>query len=241
MKSNNKIYKLTKEAAPLSYVLPSRHTQKGPLLYFDGKTNRALRYARNQKSPFEDEQDGNAILEAIIFEDGFLQVPQTNPVLQEFLRLHPGNGDVFVEVDYEKDAEEEVEQLNIAVDALVAARTLDTEQLENVARVVLGRDITRMTTSEIKRDVLVAARRDPEYFMSILDDPMLNLQAKVARFFEEKLLGLRNNGKDVYYNLPGNKKKMLTVPNGEDKNFIVASFLQSDEGIEALKLLENNL
>jgi len=222
-------------------MLPSRHTHRRPLLHFDGKTNRALRYARNQKSPFEDEQDGNAILEAIIFEDGFLQVPQTNPVLQEFLRLHPGNGDVFVEVDYEKDAEEEVEQLNFAVDALVAARTLDIEQLENVARVVLGKDITRMTTAEIKRDVLVAARRDPEYFMSILDDPMLNLQAKVARFFEEKLLGLRNNGKDVYYNLPGNKKKMLTVPNGEDKNFIVASFLKSDEGIEALKLLENNL
>ena len=222
-------------------MLPSRHTHRRPLLHFDGKTNRALRYARNQKSPFEDEQDGNAILEAIIFEDGFLQVPQTNPVLQEFLKLHPGNGDIFVEVDYAKDAEEEVEQLNFAVDALVAARTLDTEQLENVARVVLGRDITRMTTSEIKRDVLVAARRDPEYFMSILDDPMLNLQAKVARFFEERLLGLRNNNKDVYYNLPGNKKKMLTVPNGEDKNFIVASFLQSDEGIEALKLLENNL
>jgi len=222
-------------------MLPSRHTHRRPLLHFDGKTNRALRYARNQKSPFEDEQDGNAILEAIIFEDGFLQVPQTNPVLQEFLRLHPGNGDVFVEVDYEKDAEEEVEQLNFAVDALVAARTLDIEQLENVARVVLGKDITRMTTAEIKSDVLVAARRDPEYFMSILDDPMLNLQAKVARFFEEKLLGLRNNGKDVYYNLPGNKKKMLTVPNGEDKNFIVASFLKSDEGIEALKLLENNL
>ena len=222
-------------------MLPSRHTHRRPLLHFDGKTNRALRYARNQKSPFEDEQDGNAILEAIIFEDGFLQVPQTNPVLQEFLKLHPGNGDIFVEVDYAKDAEEEVEQLNIAVDALVAARTLDTEQLENVARVVLGRDITRMTTSEIKRDVLVAARRDPEYFMSILDDPMLNLQAKVARFFEERLLGLRNNNKDVYYNLPGNKKKMLTVPNGEDKNFIIASFLQSDEGIEALKLLENNL
>lgn len=222
-------------------MLPSRHTHRRPLLHFDGKTNRALRYARNQKSPFEDEQDGNAILEAIIFEDGFLQVPQTNPVLQEFLKLHPGNGDIFVEVDYAKDAEEEVEQLNFAVDALVAARTLDTEQLENVARVVLGRDITRMTTSEIKRDVLVAARRDPEYFMSILDDPMLNLQAKVARFFEERLLGLRNNNKDVYYNLPGNKKKMLTVPNGEDKNFIIASFLQSDEGIEALKLLENNL
>ncbi|NCX26843.1 MAG: GNAT family N-acetyltransferase, partial [Burkholderiaceae bacterium] len=40
------------------------------LYHFDGKTNRALRYARNQKSPFEDEQDGNFILEPIVFENG---------------------------------------------------------------------------------------------------------------------------------------------------------------------------
>jgi len=35
--------------------------------------NRPLRYARNQKSPFEDEQDGNVILEPIVFEDGMLE------------------------------------------------------------------------------------------------------------------------------------------------------------------------
>ena len=47
-------------------------------MYFDERQelNRALRYARNQKSPFEDEQDGNAIVEPIVFEDGFLSVPK---------------------------------------------------------------------------------------------------------------------------------------------------------------------
>ena len=65
----DKIYKLTRESAPLSLILASRHTQRFPLLWFDETTgtNKALRYARNQNSPFQDEQDDNAILEPIIF------------------------------------------------------------------------------------------------------------------------------------------------------------------------------
>ena len=68
-----KIYKLTKENAPLSLILASRHTQRFPLLWFDEKSgvNRPLRYARNQNSPFQDEQDDTAILEPIVFENGF--------------------------------------------------------------------------------------------------------------------------------------------------------------------------
>jgi hypothetical protein len=31
---------------------------------------------------------------------------------------------------------------------------------------------------------------------------------------------------------------MLTVPYGESRDYIVASYLQSDEGLETLKLLE---
>ena len=52
-------------------MLPSRNTKRYPLLWFDEDkgVNRPLRYAINQKTPFEDEQDGNAIVEPIIFED----------------------------------------------------------------------------------------------------------------------------------------------------------------------------
>ncbi len=54
-------------------MLASRNSRRFPLLWFDEEKGeqRALRYARNQQSPFEDEQDGNAILEPIVFEDGF--------------------------------------------------------------------------------------------------------------------------------------------------------------------------
>jgi len=239
----DKSYKLKKDVAPLSYMLPSRNSRRVPLLHFDTESgvNKPLRYAVNQKTPFEDDQDGNAILEPIIFEDGFLFVPKNNPVLQEFLHYHPQNGTVFVEVDNEKDASKEVEILNIEVDALIEARKLNIEQVETLSRVLFGHDISKFTTSELKRDILIFAKRDPHSFMNAINDPMLKLQGKVALFFDQNILSFRNNRKDVFYNTSSNKKKMLTVPYGEDPIYIVSSFLKSDDGIEALKMLESKL
>tara|TARA_R110000772_G_scaffold21686_3_gene59366 strand:+ start:639 stop:1376 length:738 start_codon:yes stop_codon:yes gene_type:complete len=234
----DKSFVLNRPTPPLSFMLSSRHTRRNPLLYFDGTSNKPLRYARNQKSPFEDEQDGTAIVEPIIFDDGFLHVPKENPVLQEFLSYHPGFGDVFKEVNKEKDAKVEVESLNAEVDALIAARGLTLEMLENISRVLLGSSVDKMTTSELKRDVLVFAKQNPFEFLDLLNDPMLELESKVAKFFEDGILGMRNNNKDVYFNLAKNKTKMLTVPFGESANYIVASYLQSDDGIETLKILE---
>lgn len=235
----DKLYKLRRDVAPLSYILPSRNSHRHPLMYFDEEKgyNRALRYSPNQKTPFEDEQDKNVILEPIIFEDGFLKVTKTNPVLQWFLEIHPDNGKKFEVVDNEKDAETELEVMNYEVDALIAAKQLGLNELERIGRVILGRDVTKMSTAELKRDVLVYARRNPKEFLNTLNDPMTDLTSTVALLFDKSLLSWRS-GKDVHFNLPNNKKRMLTVPYGEDRNYIVASYLQSDEGLETLKLLE---
>lgn len=239
----DKLYKLKGDAAPLSYTIPSRNTRRYPLLWFDevNNVNKPLRYAVNQKTPFEDEQDGNAIVEPIIFENGFLRVPKNNPVLQQFLHYHPLNGRTFMEVDYEKDAVKEVENLSAEVDALVQARQLSIEQLETVSRVLFGKDPSRSTTAELKRDVLVYAKKDPKGFINMLSDPMLRLQSDVHVFFENKILTFRNGQKEVWFNTTSNKKKMLTVPYGQDPYFTVAQFLKTDEGIDALKMLENSL
>ena len=238
----NKNYKLTRDKAPLSYTIPSRNTKRSALLYFDEETgqNRSMRYAKNQKSIFEEEQDGNVILEPIIFEDGFLQVPKQNQILQEFLAYHPGNGNIFVEVDKEKDAALDVDNMDLTLEAMMAAKELDIEMLETIARVVIGARVEKMTSAELKRDVRMFAQRYPQDFLESINDPLLSLQNKCAKFFAESLLILKNN-KDVYYNLKGNKKKLLTVPYGEDPLFILASFLQSDEGIEVLRILEDKL
>ena len=240
--STDKVYKL-KIGNPLSYTLASRNHPRFPLMYFDEtkNQNRPLRYAVNQKSPFEDEQDGNAIMEPIIFEDGFLSVPRTNPVLQEFLHYHPLNGVVFTEIDDEKEAKDEVEDLNVEIDALIEARRLTLDQLETLTRVMFGKDPSTISTAELKRDILVFAKNDPKAFLTTLNDPELQYQAKVRLFFEQKLLTLRNNDREVWFNTPTNRKKMVSIPFGEDYYEVAGHFLSSDEGLDALKMLEANL
>ena len=240
--SVDKVYRLT-IGSPLSYSLAARNHPRFQLMWYDEKKNenRALRYAINQKSPFEDEQDGNAIIEPIMFEDGFLSVPRTNPALQAFLHYHPLNGKIFVEVDEEKDAASEVEDLDLEIDALVEARKLSLEQVETLTRVMFGKDPSTISTAELKRDILVFAKNDPRGFLATLNDPELQYQAKIRLFFEEKLLGLRNNDREVWFNTPTNRKKMISIPYGEDPYETAGYFLSSDEGIDALKMLEANL
>ena len=240
--SVDKVYKL-KIGNPLSYTLSSRNHPRFPLMWFDEKNNqnRALRYSVNQKSPFEDEQDGNAIIEPIIFDDGFLSVPRTNPVLQEFLHYHPLNGIIFTEIDDEKEASEEVADLDMEIDALVEARKLSLDQLETLTRVMFGKDPSTISTAELKRDILVFAKNDPRGFLTTLNDPELQYQAKIRLFFENKLLTLRNNDKEVWFSTPTNKKKMVSIPFGEDPYDVAGHFLSSDEGLDALKMLEANL
>jgi hypothetical protein len=235
----NKVYKL-KIGSPLSYTLPSRNHHRFPLMWYDEKNNvnRALRYSVNQKSPFEDEQDGNAILEPIVFEDGFLSVPKNNPVLQEFLHYHPLNGVTFTEVDKEKEASDEVADMNIEVDALIEARQLSIDQVEMLTRVLFGKDPSLISTAELRRDILIFARKEPRDFLNIINDPELNYQAKIRQFFENKLLALRNNDKEVWFNTATNKKKMMSIPFGDDPYEATGSYLKSDEGLDSLKMLE---
>lgn len=235
----DKVYRL-KRGTPLSYTLASRNHPSFPLMWFDEKNNvnRVLRYASNQKSPFEDEQDGNAMLEPIVFEDGLLIVPKTNPVLQQFLYYHPMNGKIFEEVDKEKDAIHQVEDLNMEVDALIQARSLSLEQLEMMTRVLFGKDPTTITTAELKRDILVFAKSNPRDFLQAFNDPELKYQAKIRSFFEEKLLAIRNNGREIWFNTPTNKKKMCSIPYNADPYFFAGQYLQSEEGLDSLRMLE---
>jgi len=236
----DKIYKLTNNAVPISFTLPSRNTRRFPLLWFDEENNenRSLRYATNQKSPFEDEQDGNALLEPIIFDNGFLMVPKNNPALQKFLHYHPLNGRSFIEINKEKDAEEIVTELNIEADAMIEARQLSTDQLETVYRVLFGKNPTTTTTAELKRDIMIFAKRDPKQFLNMVGDPELKFNSKVHIFFENKLLALRNNNKEVWFTTPTNKKKMMSIPFGEEPHVSVGHYLKSDDGLDSLKMLE---
>jgi hypothetical protein len=243
LEAKDRTYLLKMNQAPLSYYIAHKDTPRKRLLYYNEgtNTNHPLRYARNSNSPFQDEQDQNAIVEPIVFEDGVLMVPKNNPVLQEFLHYHPGNGTEFYEFDAERDAQEDVQELFSEIDALLLARDLadkDINTLEAVARLVLSGSVDNMSSAEIKRDMMLFAKRYPQDFMEAASDPMLKINNFAARAFTAGYLTFRGN-KDIHYNFKDNKKRLMTVPFGHDHIHALASHLQSDEGLELYKYLED--
>jgi hypothetical protein len=242
--SKDKVYVLNQDKTPVSFFVQSRSNKRRQLLHFDEekKINRALRYSKNQRSIFEDEQDGTAILEPIIMEDGKLTVRKNNPILQQFMDIHPDNiangGTLFYEFDPQKIAEEKVHNLNLEVDALIAARSLDIDKMKSIVRVYLDSNVDKMTVAEIKHEVLLFARNYPKDLLDAIDDPDIEVNDIASRAFNEAYVTFRA-GKDIHYNLKNNKKKILTVPFGEKKEDVFMSWLKSDEGVEFYQYLED--
>ena len=122
--NKDKVYVLKQDKTPVSFFIQSRSNKRRQLLHFDEEKgiNRALRYSKNQRSIFEDEQDGTAILEPIVMEDGKITVIKNNPILQQFMDMHPDNiangGTLFYEFDPQKVAEDSIRDLNLEVEIL---------------------------------------------------------------------------------------------------------------------------
>ena len=143
-------YYLRGDKNPLSYVLTSKSSPKKPLLWFDEEKgyNREIRYASNQKSCFIDEQDGNAILSHIIFEDGVLYVPKSDQPLQKLLSLyHPKKGYVYEERDDIAEAKEDLVSIEVEMEALNTAMSIDVDQAEAILRVELGSAVDDMSSA----------------------------------------------------------------------------------------------
>jgi hypothetical protein len=235
----DKVYVLKRKTFPISFMLASRNTRNKPLLHFDSSKglNRALRYAVNQKSPFEDEQDGNFILEPIIFEDGVLAVNKYNQVLQQFLEFHPDNGVLFEEVDTQRDATNQIDTLNAQLDAQIAARELDINTADALGRVLLGARVDRLSSEELKRDLILYARNHPREFLNMLNDPELKLNDIAAKAMQDGTFVLKNKKRDIFFNLPDNKNKLMGIPFGEDPLKLLASWLQSNDGLDTYEIL----
>ena len=79
----DRTYFVTGQYKPLTFRIPSKHSAKKPLLWYDesNQTTRELRFATNMNSPFKDEQNGEATLGTILFKDGALVVRKNQQAL----------------------------------------------------------------------------------------------------------------------------------------------------------------
>ena len=240
LESKNRVFILTGHRSPIRMMIPVKHTGRKPLTYFDGKLNRALRYATNQITPFVDEQDGVVTLEPITFENGTLIVPDWNVNLQKFLLIHPFYGKKFIELDKEKNASVEVESLYTELDAQIAAKNLDINDLEAIARVVMKGNVSALTSSELRRDMIIWAKNNPAEFMNLVDDENLKLRNLAVRAVEMGVLHIKGDNRTIAC-ADDKKSKTMVATFGENVYSALALFFKTDEGLDVLQNITNKL
>tara|TARA_B100000902_G_scaffold312007_1_gene302028 strand:- start:12334 stop:13152 length:819 start_codon:yes stop_codon:yes gene_type:complete len=232
-------YYLTGNKTPLTYKIPSRHTTRHALLWYDEKNNkqREIRYATNQNSPFKDEQNGEATLGHIMFNDGHLSVSKKNQSLQKILSLyHPLLGITYKEMKPEQIAKDELADLEIEVDALNMARSMDIDQAEAILRTEIGTAVSTMSSKEIKRDLLQFAKYNPYLFIDLAQDENVELRNFAIKATEANIIKLADDNRTFMWS--SNGKKLMTVPFDEHPYSAMAAFFKTDEGLEIYKSIE---
>ncbi len=233
----DRMYFLTDNKSPLTYLIRGSN-----IFWFDEEAGyeRELKYTSNQRTPFVDEMKGDQRLEHIIFENGQLFVPKNKTVLQKLLSLyHPHKDKVFYEHKPTEIAKNEVEILELEVDALMAARNLDIDTAEAVMRVELGSKVSEMSSKELKRDLLVYAKKNPELFLELVADENVMLRNFGIKAVEAGLLRLSSDRRNFLW--ASNDRKLMTIPFEEHPYSALAQWFKTDEGMEIYSNIEKRL
>lgn len=238
----DRTYIIADNYTPLTYTLQSRHSLRYPLLWFNKETGEQeeLRYATNQNSPLVSQQKGAATLGHIVFDNGILNVSKEKQNLQKLLSIyHPGLNVKYTEFDPTLEAEDELEDIELEVLALNAALEMDIDQAESIVRVEVGSRVNKMSSKEIKRDLLLLARNNPALFIELANDDNVQLRNIAIRAVEANVITLSQDNRTFHWG--ENNRKLMTVPFDENPYSAMAAFFKTDEGIEVFKSIEKKL
>lgn len=234
-------YYLLNNKTPLTYTLPSRHSTRYPLVWFDPKKGyeRELRYATNQQSIFVDQQKGNATLKHIVFEEGHMMVKKEQRNLQEFLLHHPHKGVIFEEFDPVANAVDEFDYLEAEISAMNMAYEMDIDKAEAILRVEIGTQVSSLSSKELKRDLLLFAKRDPILFLDLAQDENVELRNVAIRATESRIIILSDDNRTFKWATNG--RKLMNVPFDENPYSAIAAWFKTDEGLEVYNSIQKKL
>ena len=233
----DRVYYLKGNKKPLSYMLKS-----AGIYWFDEKQQfeRELKYCENQRTPFVDEMIGDQRLSHIIFRNGALFVPKNKTVLQKLLSLyHPHKDKVFYEWKPVKKAAEEIEILEMEADAILLARELDIDMAEAIMRVEKGSEVSKMSSKELKRDLLIFAKKNPKLFLELVNDDNVQLRNFGIRATELGIITLSSDQRNFLWG--SNNRPIMTVPFDEHPYTALAHWFKTDEGMEIYANIEKRL
>lgn len=245
-KRTNKSYRLMDDRTGTSFLLKVGRDMN--LTVYDEKQDvrRAIRHCPNEKTIFIDEQSKHALVEQIIFEYGYLEVPADRPLTQQFLDQHPDNhangGNWFESVDEEKESQDYVkeEDLKHEIRTLIIEKSKEDDgvyALEMVASVLTGSlaEVSKMKTAELKRLLYTELEVNPHYFtddngnITVFDDQEMQRKYLTLRALSDNIIKKSPNGRAMHWSK--DNKKIAAAPVGVDLVEYFAEFLSTDEGI----------
>jgi len=233
----DRTYFLNDKRKPLSYIIKS-----SGIYWFDKEQGyeREIKYCENQTTCFVDEMKGDQRLAHIIFRGGSLMVPKEKTVLQKFLSLyHPHRNKLFREWQPEVRASNEVDILEMEIEALNAAQSLDIDTAEAVMRVEVGSKVSGMSSKELKRDLLLYAKRNPGLFLDLVNDENVMLRNFGIKATEMGILKLSSDQRTFSWG--SNDRKLMNVPFDEHPYSALAAWFKTDEGMEIYSNIEKRL
>jgi len=233
----DRVYYLKSKRKPLSHSIKATG-----VFYFDEEKGyeRELKYTSNQRTCFVDEMVGDQRLEHIVFRSGTLYVPKNKTVLQKLLSLyHPHRNNLFYEHKPEVIAKDELSDINLEVDALIAARNMDIDMAEAVMRVEIGSKVSEMSSKELKRDLLVFAKKNPKLLLALASDGDVQLRNFGIKATEMGILKLSSDQRTFTW--ASNNRKLMNVPFDEHPYSALAAWFKTDEGLDVLKVLEKKI
>ena len=233
----DRVYYLKGNKKPIS-----RSIRSANVFWFDEEKGyeRELKYCENQKTPFVDEMVGDQRLSHIIFQNGALFVERTKTTLQKLLSLyHPDKDKLFYEHKPAEIAESEIEVLEMEADAIILARQIDIDMAEAIMRVEKGSEVSKMSSKELKRDLLVFARNNPALFLELAADDNVQLRNFGIKAVELGIVKLSSDQRNFLWG--STDRKIMTVPFDEHPYTALAHWFKTDEGMEIYANIEKRL
>ena len=233
----DRIYFLKNNESPVS-----RSIKAANIFWFDEKQGyeRELKYCENQRTCFVDEMKGDQRLAHIVFRNGVLQVPKNKQQLQKLLSLyHPHKDVLYEEYKPAEVAADEIDILEMEVEALVVARDIDIDMAEAIMRVEIGSKVSELSSKELKRDLLLYAKRNPVLFLELVNDDNVELRNFGIKATELGIIKLSQDQRTFSWGT--NNRKLMNVPFDEHPYTALAHWFKTDEGMEIYSNIEKQL
>ena len=233
----HRIYRLKGEKKPLS-----RSIRSANIHWFDEEKGyeRELKYCQNQKTVFVDEMQGDQRLEHIVFRNGMLMIEKEKVILQKLLSLyHPDRDKIFYEEKPVANAASEIDMLEMEIEALNAAKNIDIDLAEAIMRVEVGSKVSDMSSKELRRDLLLYAKRNPELFLDLVSDENVVLRNFGIKATELGIIKLSSDQRTFTW--ASNDRKLMNVPFDEHPYSALAAWFKTDEGMEIYSNIEKRL